>query len=507
MRRAGRFFVLPMVLLVGASARPASAKDDAALPPPHRLRPHREPVRASSADARAEERLDEGASVNFNQLPLEDAIDYLNAVYSLELSVDWQALEKPEQTRSQPITLALSQAPCRVILQLLLEPAQLDWFIADGRATVTTSAQAAEHLSAWKYDIRDLVAEEIPAQELAAAIVGTIAPASWNSAGGPATLDVEEESLIVRSARPAHVELRRLLSGLRREIPEPAALRRIREGRFLTKRYDIRELAGPGRIGDLLVDKLTEEVYPWTWKRCGGSGSLELDGEELVVRQHQWVHDRLPRLLDLLAGMAGKANRGSGIGLQNAIRIWSDHDPDLVHDIERAMTRPVTVRLTEARLRVAMDQIHSRFGVSCWARPEAFTTESGDDVHITRITLRADEAPLGKVLDDALKAVALDWSVVGSGVCIDLASSVAARREVRVYRIKELLDAGTAAADLVSAITRTIEPESWQNTTGTAAIRVLPGFLVVSHNRRAHEQVEGLLSTRFVTATPKSEKP
>jgi hypothetical protein len=66
---------------------------------------------------------------------------------------------------------------------------------------------------------------------------------------------------------------------------------------------------------------------------------------------------------------------------------------------------------------------------------------------------------------------------------------------VRVFRIKELIGSGRDAADLVKGITETVEPECWTPVTPSATIRVLPGLLVIRHNRLTLQRIAEFLET------------
>ncbi|HEX2838747.1 MAG TPA: hypothetical protein VHN77_11525 [Phycisphaerales bacterium] len=103
--------------------------------------------------------------VNFNETPLENVIQFIEAVTQLNVDTDWQALENAGVDRQAPVTLNLTNVPVETILNRVCEKASPDpltgaaWNVTDGVLTISSREQINKQKAIVIYDIRDLIVE------------------------------------------------------------------------------------------------------------------------------------------------------------------------------------------------------------------------------------------------------------------------------------------------------------------------------------------------------------
>lgn len=114
-------------------------------------------VRYNKNEERIRQTLERPTEVNFIEMTLEDAINYLMEYHSINIWVDKATLADEGVALDQTVTLKLSGVSFRSTLKLLLEPFQLTWVIEDEVMKITTSVKAGERLSTRVYPVADLV--------------------------------------------------------------------------------------------------------------------------------------------------------------------------------------------------------------------------------------------------------------------------------------------------------------------------------------------------------------
>jgi hypothetical protein len=111
----------------------------------------------NKAETKIRGTLEKPTEVNFNEQPLEEAINYLRDYHGIDIWIDKSALLDEGTALDQPVTLQLSGATFRSTLKLLLEPLNLTWLIEDEVMKITTTTKASEKLSTRVYPVADLV--------------------------------------------------------------------------------------------------------------------------------------------------------------------------------------------------------------------------------------------------------------------------------------------------------------------------------------------------------------
>jgi len=140
-------------------------------------------------------------------------------------------------------------------------------------------------------------------------VTSTIEPQTWDSAGGPGSIDFFPYTLdfVVAQTREVHQQLEAFFDRLRR-LPwvfhDQPGIRpaRVPSVGSLPEDLDF----------DTLIDLITSTIAPQAWDTVGGPGSIEADVPHvaLVLSQTQGVHDEISRLLTLLRRSRYEAVRG-----------------------------------------------------------------------------------------------------------------------------------------------------------------------------------------------------
>ena len=114
-------------------------------------------VRYNKTEEKIRRALNQPTTVEFLDLPLEDAITFLREYHNINIILDKATLADEGVAIDQPVTLKLAGVTFRSVLKLLLEPAQLTYVIEDEVMKITTSAKAGEKLQTRVYPVGDLV--------------------------------------------------------------------------------------------------------------------------------------------------------------------------------------------------------------------------------------------------------------------------------------------------------------------------------------------------------------
>ncbi|HTI49567.1 MAG TPA: hypothetical protein VL475_01395, partial [Planctomycetaceae bacterium] len=186
----------------------AARKQRPAAPPMKDLRLTDE---KDSAEDQIEDALSKSTEVNFSELPLEEALSLLKQQHHLDLWIDRHALKEAEIALDDPVTLQLSGIRLESILNLLLEPLDLDWLIQDEVLKITTKARAAALAETRTFKIQELLDAGHTVEELMDAIVKCVEPDSWTDAGGVGTISHSSGVLICRQSQRVQIAVAVLL--------------------------------------------------------------------------------------------------------------------------------------------------------------------------------------------------------------------------------------------------------------------------------------------------------
>lgn len=207
----------PMVREAGAQA---PAKDAASVSPPP-------VVAADSEDAEDAEvylALSKPVTLQAKDEPFQSVVERL--VKQLGIPIDYDAAVRDEGLDPERrVTLNLKNVPGETALQLLLEPVSLTYSVQDGGIEALGPSSTPASTTRF-YPVADLLEkQQLPpvydfGQELENPLVllltNFIAPYSWDSVGGPASVRVVQGTLAVSQTKAVHRQIVPFLNELRR---------------------------------------------------------------------------------------------------------------------------------------------------------------------------------------------------------------------------------------------------------------------------------------------------
>jgi hypothetical protein len=224
----------------------------------------------SGANAQTRAQLDRVLpAVNFTNVTLKDAIDFLRDVSGSNIHVNWKALETAGITQDATINVKLRQVGLHKVLRLLLSEASggsgLTFFIDDGVIEITTREIADNTMYTVIYPVQDLLVEpavfiEPPQFDLSyASSRGSTGGGSGRSGGSS-----NSQSLFPQG-----------------QANQQNIQPRIKDAR-----------------ANELVDLIVDTVSPNIWLRNGGMARIRFFNGNLIVTAPRSVHEELGGPMD-----------------------------------------------------------------------------------------------------------------------------------------------------------------------------------------------------------------
>jgi len=238
--------------------------------------------------------LDKPTNVEFLDLALEDCLNYLKDYHKINVWLDKQTLTEEGVSLDQPMTLKLAEVRLESILNLLLQPLQLDWVVQDEVLKITTSAWTYDHPETRTYDVQHLIDATHAPEELIAAISKCIEPGTWTGKDAVAGISHTGGVLVVRHTQRAHGEIARLIADLDEIADEDTEDKRGGEKHAAVS---VKIYQTGNQPAAKVAEALQDFVVVDSWKNRGGAGEvLPLQGA-LVVKQTAHVHRAIQRFL------------------------------------------------------------------------------------------------------------------------------------------------------------------------------------------------------------------
>ena len=278
-------------------------------------------------------------------------------------------------------------------------------------------------------------------------------------------------------AEPLYLLLDRLRSvsiGWRFE-KEGLHLESIEEQTLYTAQYNIGSLVDAGYEADKLLASIQDSVFPKTWEKTSGLGSIMLLGDVLFVRQTNDVHRQIAGLLKAL-GTHGRRTIVCAPASHAALR--------------ESLAQSISIDLYQSPLVQVVQQLAQVSDVDV-RLDQAGLKNSGIRERVA-VDLSLDEQPLNVGLDVLTGKLGLAWVVRDGVVWVTNRENVPAL--IAVYDVRDLCRNIGESAGLKRAIVSQTVPESWSDGAGDGTIFFpLPGTMVVQQPEELQNEVLELL--------------
>jgi hypothetical protein len=188
--------------------------------------PQQAEPRACGEEARIHEALLEKCELDFDQLPLVEALNRLAERCPAQLDIDHKALADGGVGADTPVTLSIDGLSYRAALKLLLDELSLTYVIRDEVLFITTKTEAENILTIKVYPVFDLVVRPPDApirrpgldfQSLIDNITSNIEPTTWDEVGGPGSIQpfTNSAALVISQTAGIHEEIAGYLRAIR----------------------------------------------------------------------------------------------------------------------------------------------------------------------------------------------------------------------------------------------------------------------------------------------------
>jgi hypothetical protein len=160
-------------------------------------------------------------SVSFDERPLREAVREVATLAGVPIVIDERTVENAGVDLDVPVSLVTTSLPLGKLLERLLEPHGLAVVVMDDRITVTSPGDTSEELSTAVYPVHRLVGsgrQSRSFQSLIDLILATVAPDTWETVGGSATVQGiagDAPCLVIRQTTAGHRAVDAFLRSLR----------------------------------------------------------------------------------------------------------------------------------------------------------------------------------------------------------------------------------------------------------------------------------------------------
>ena len=167
------------------------------------------------------------------QVPIGEIAETVSKWCGINVLVDAKALEEVGLESDVVLTFHANRVSAEVALDQLLAPVKLSWIVMDGLLILTTPEVVETHPSTRIYNVRDLLAKSYRSdgrtsydfESMIELIMGTIQPNTWDTVGGPSSIEVYnndfDAALVISQTHIAHREIDELFRMLR-QLPSEA---------------------------------------------------------------------------------------------------------------------------------------------------------------------------------------------------------------------------------------------------------------------------------------------
>ena len=280
-------------------------------------------------------KLDENVNADFNDTPLESAVQQLATQVKADMRLDVPALREVRIRNREPVTLKLENRSLKTVLQVLLADLELTHILRDGVLWITSVDRADSLHKTAVYDVRDLCRNDDESSALVDALLNqTAGPWLDIDGDGGSILFPQPGTMIVRQTEQGLDEILSLLQTYRTAILASKPRDRDKDARqeVSTRYYQVHSA-----IADDLVKHLPQLVEPDSWQNDANQkatgtilrirstpekmDTILVERSVLVIRQTMAVHEQISELItrveqgdpDLSQGGFGGGGFGGGL--------------------------------------------------------------------------------------------------------------------------------------------------------------------------------------------------
>ncbi|TWT94614.1 hypothetical protein [Stieleria varia] len=175
----------------------------------------------SSAAIRAA--LNEDTSNTFIETPLIEALQVLGDLHDIPIVLDRRSLEEIGLSADAPVTIDLKSVSLRSFLRLMLRDLQLTYLVKDDVLQIMTTESAAHSLTTEVYPFSKELSDK--GDKIMKALTTTVNPSTWEALGGPSSVAVIDNVLVVSATERTHEEVIEFLKKLQEAFENHKASR------------------------------------------------------------------------------------------------------------------------------------------------------------------------------------------------------------------------------------------------------------------------------------------
>ncbi|MCA9143099.1 MAG: STN domain-containing protein [Planctomycetaceae bacterium] len=237
----------------------------------------------TDADMRTKANLTLRIDVDYLELPFEDVLGDLGEQADLQFHIRAKYLDDNAISTDFPVTISLKDVAAETALELILDQAELKYFVRDGVILVTTEEDAESIAEVRVYNCRDLLQDYVE---------------PFPSAGSVPAAEVTEKTDSLQEEKTTAGKKKKRdttdeQSSLMWERPEYLAQFGGGGGGMVIPK-------GPPTREQQLMDIISIAVMPDTWEDVGGPGTIgEFDGM-IVIRHNARAHRQVEQVLHML---------------------------------------------------------------------------------------------------------------------------------------------------------------------------------------------------------------
>lgn len=176
-------------------------------------------IAAEAAYNAMQQKLDQRISCDFDETPLSEALIYLSEKSGVTSRIDPRSLGETGFAAYSPVTISLKEVRLRTALRLLLGPLQLVYCIDGDRLLILNEGNLELRQRIVYYPCADLLygpqGEGPEFDSLRRVITNSVDQESWEDLGGPGTISLQCNGLLIAQSEANHTKLAGLLAAIR----------------------------------------------------------------------------------------------------------------------------------------------------------------------------------------------------------------------------------------------------------------------------------------------------